>query len=98
MEECVIVWAAYNYGTQYDILMLNPQVYQPLNTILNSWIFDGELIDRYSEFIVSCDFSSKPEKLWRSKYTLRKLMVPSFIPHEVAQKVKILATFVVPHK
>ena len=69
------------------MILIGCQVYQPINAILNSWIFDGELIDRHSEFIISCDFSSKPEKLWRSKYTLRKAMLPSFIPQEVAKKV-----------
>ena len=55
--------------------------------ILNSWIFDGELVDHFSEFIISCDLSSKPEKLWRSKYKLRKAMVPSFISEDLAEKV-----------
>ena len=65
------------------------QVYQPINTILNSWIFDGELIDKSMEFFISCDDSSKLEKLWRSKYNLRQSMLPSFISRELAQKVRI---------
>lgn len=62
--------------------------------MLNSWIFDGELVDHFSEFIVSCDLSSKPEKLWRSKYKLRKGMVPSFISEDLAKKVSYLESSV----
>ena len=64
-----------------------PQVYLPLHHILHSWVFEGELSDRSLEFFVACDDSSKPEKLWRSKYTLRQSMLPSFIPDSLAQKV-----------
>ncbi len=66
------------------------QVYQPINSILNSWIFDGELMDKSLEFFISCDDSSKLEKLWRSKYNLRQSMLPSFISKELAQKVNII--------
>ena len=63
------------------------QVYLPLHRVLDSWVFDGVLADKNMEFFVACDDSSKPEKLWRSKYTLREAMLPSFIPPSLAQKV-----------
>ena len=57
--------------------------------MLNSWIFDGEMIDKSFEFFIACDESSKQEKLWRSKYSLRYSMLPSFISKELAQKVLV---------
>lgn len=64
------------------------QVYLPLHLILHSWVFDGVLADKSLEFFVACDNSSKPDKMWRSKYTLRQSMLPSFISQSLAQKVK----------
>ena len=55
--------------------------------MLNSWVFDGELFDKSLEFFIACDESSKQEKLWRSRYSLRYTMLPSFISKELAQKV-----------
>jgi len=55
--------------------------------MLNSWIFDGEMIDKSFEFFIACDESSKQEKLWRSRYSLRHSMLPSFVSKELAQKV-----------
>ena len=55
--------------------------------MLNSWVFDGELFDKSFEFFIACDESSKQEKLWRSRYSLRHTMLPSFISKELAQKV-----------
>jgi gamma-tubulin complex component 3 len=82
-----------HHGDPYICSLLTgilTKVYQPLNAILNSWIFDGELVDHFSEFIVSCDLSSKPEKLWRSKYKLRKAMVPCFVSEDLAKKILII--------
>lgn len=55
--------------------------------MLNCWIFDGELIDKSLEFFIACDEKSKLEKLWKSKYSIRQGMLPSFISNELAQKV-----------
>ena len=63
------------------------QIYHPINKMLNCWIFDGELIDNSLEFFIACDESSKLEKLWKSKYSIRQGMLPSFISKELAQKV-----------
>ena len=55
--------------------------------MLHGWVFDGVLSDRSMEFFVACDESAKPDKMWRSKYTLRQSMLPSFISQGLAQKV-----------
>ena len=73
-----------------SISLLSPlplQIYRPINKMLNCWIFDGELIDNSLEFFIACDESSKLEKLWKSKYSIRQGMLPSFISKELAQKV-----------
>lgn len=66
------------------------QIYRPINKMLNCWIFDGELIDNSLEFFIACDESSKIEKLWKSKYSIRQKMLPSFISKELAQKILII--------
>lgn len=59
--------------------------------MLHGWVFDGVLADRNMEFFVACDESAKPDKMWRSKYTLRQSMLPSFIPQGLAQKVGVVS-------
>lgn len=63
------------------------QVYKPINTMLNSWIFDGELVDHFMEFFIATDATVPQEKLWKSKYSLHHPMLPSFVSKELAQKV-----------
>lgn len=80
----------FHYTVNYIsvVVVMVVKVYLPLHRILHSWVFDGVLADRSLEFFVACDDSSKPEKLWRSKYTLRQSMLPSFISQNLAQKVE----------
>nr|XP_054771270.1 gamma-tubulin complex component 3 homolog [Lytechinus pictus]XP_054771271.1 gamma-tubulin complex component 3 homolog [Lytechinus pictus] len=59
----------------------------PIRTMLDRWIFDGQLEDKYNEFFVGADPSVKDEKLWHDKYSLRKSMIPSFITMEQARKI-----------
>ena len=60
-------------------------MYRPINTALVSWIFDGELLDKSLEFFIACDESAKEDKLWRSKYSIRHSMLPSFISEDLAE-------------
>ncbi|XP_071493935.1 gamma-tubulin complex component 3 homolog [Diadema antillarum] len=59
----------------------------PIRTMLDKWIFDGQLEDKHNEFFVAADPSIKEDKLWHEKYSLRKSMVPSFISMEQARKI-----------
>lgn len=59
----------------------------PIRSILERWIFEGELQDNYNEFFVAADPAVRNEKLWYDKYSIRKQMLPSFIPNELATKV-----------
>lgn len=72
------------------IKQLLNHAYQPLNAMLNSWIFDGELHDHYHEFFVACDPSAPRERLWQEEYSLHCEMVPSFIPQSLAQKILLI--------
>ena len=62
-------------------------VSRPIRSILERWIFEGELNDTYNEFFIASDPSVRNERLWHEKYTLRKQMLPSFIPNDVAMKI-----------
>lgn len=62
-------------------------VSHPIRSILERWIFEGELQDNYNEFFVAADPAVRNEKLWYDKYSIRKQMLPSFIPNELATKV-----------
>eukprot|EP00794_Sanderia_malayensis_P011322 gene11322-12508_t len=59
----------------------------PIKNILERWIYEGELQDAFHEFFVAADPAVRYERLWHEKYSLRKLMIPSFIPLELATKI-----------
>eukprot|EP00795_Rhopilema_esculentum_P016861 gene16861-8336_t len=62
-------------------------VSHPIKRILERWIYEGELQDSYHEFFVAADPAVRNERLWHEKYSLRKLMIPSFIPRNLATKI-----------
>ncbi|XP_043928566.1 gamma-tubulin complex component 3 [Protopterus annectens] len=65
-------------------------VSHPIQSFLYRWIYDGELEDTYHEFFVASDPTVKTDRLWHDKYTLRKSMIPSFIPMDQARKVLLI--------
>lgn len=62
-------------------------VSRPIRSILEQWIFDGELQDTYNEYFIAADPAVRNERLWHEKYTLRKQMLPSFITSDLATKI-----------
>ncbi|XP_071839053.1 gamma-tubulin complex component 3 homolog isoform X2 [Apostichopus japonicus] len=62
----------------------------PLRQMMDKWIYDGLLADKYHEFFVAADPSVKEEKLWHKKYTLRKSMLPSFISMDQARQILLI--------
>lgn len=62
-------------------------VSHPIRSILERWIFEGELQDSYNEFFIAADPAVRNERLWHEKYSLRKQMLPTFITNELATKV-----------
>lgn len=57
--------------------------------MLQRWIYEGELDDPFEEFFVSSDPNVQEEDLWRSKYSIRRDMQPTFISELLAKKVCI---------
>uniref|UniRef100_T1JNK7 Uncharacterized protein n=1 Tax=Strigamia maritima TaxID=126957 RepID=T1JNK7_STRMM len=74
--------AVYSYHQHGD-----PSLAVPIYTMLDRWIFDGELEDQYSEFFVAADPTVSDDKLWHDKYKLRKSMVPNIISMSQAKKI-----------
>ncbi|XP_065177544.1 gamma-tubulin complex component 3-like isoform X1 [Sycon ciliatum] len=66
------------------------QVALPLRHFLDSWIYDGELEDRFHEFFVAEDVSVPASHLWAAKYSLRKSVLPPFIPLDLAEKILLI--------
>ncbi|XP_033637490.1 gamma-tubulin complex component 3 homolog isoform X1 [Asterias rubens] len=62
----------------------------PIRTMLDRWIQDGNLDDKFHEFFVASDPLVKEDRLWHDKYSLRKSMIPSFITMEQARKILLI--------
>lgn len=71
----------------------------PFYQILRSWIYDGELLDPFSEFfVVLIDPETKPEvdsrrvatSIWEDKYRLEASLVPSIITPDFANKIFLI--------
>eukprot|EP00026_Physarum_polycephalum_P001520 Phypoly_transcript_01522.p1 GENE.Phypoly_transcript_01522~~Phypoly_transcript_01522.p1 ORF type:complete len:898 (+),score=123.02 Phypoly_transcript_01522:59-2752(+) len=62
----------------------------PFYKMVRHWVFEGELEDPFSEFFVASDPSVPLERVWYAKYTLRKEMIPSFIPLPLANKILLI--------
>ncbi|KAI8277590.1 Spindle pole body component alp6 [Colletotrichum sp. SAR 10_98] len=70
-------------------------VTRPFYDILRRWIYDGELLDPYSEFFVKEQQQTDEPKtggssVWEDKYEIDKGMIPSIITQDFAQKVFLI--------
>jgi gamma-tubulin complex component 3 len=64
------------------------QVYRPLNTLLNGWIYEGQLHDQYNEFFIAVNLKVPNERMWDGgKYYIRTAMLPKFVSEELAKKI-----------
>ncbi|KAL0486928.1 Tubgcp3 [Acrasis kona] len=59
----------------------------PIFSFIRSWVFEGILEDPFEEFWVASDENVKIDELWKSKYSLRSSMIPSFINVEFAEQI-----------
>ncbi len=59
----------------------------PIFAFIKAWIFEGILEDPFNEFWVISREEVKIDKLWKSKYSLRKEMIPSFLSTQMAEQV-----------
>ncbi len=62
----------------------------PILSMIKTWMIEGEINDPFNEFFVDTDLNVPDDKLWKSKYSLNYIMIPSFLSNELAKK--ILAT------
>jgi gamma-tubulin complex component 3 len=58
--------------------------------MIQRWIYQGELEDPFGEFFVAVNPLSDDDNLWRSKYTMRSEMIPSFINKVLAKKIFLI--------
>ncbi|KAH0442783.1 spindle pole body component [Colletotrichum camelliae] len=70
-------------------------VTRPFYDILRRWIYDGELLDPYCEFFVKEQQQTDEPKtggssVWEDKYEIDKVMIPSIITQDFAQKVFLI--------
>ena len=67
-------------------------VSRPFFDMLARWIFDGELLDPFSEFFIACVPREIPEEsdaadVWHNKFELRTELLPSFLSRDFARKI-----------
>ena len=55
--------------------------------MIKTWMIEGEINDPFNEFFVDTDPNTPDDKLWKSKYTLNYIMIPSFLSNELAKKI-----------
>ncbi|KAI4720388.1 hypothetical protein E4T48_03358 [Aureobasidium sp. EXF-10727] len=74
-------------------------VTRPFYTMLQHWIYDGELEDPFLEFFVyqnrDADLDSDPRRggatsVWEDKYRLKDSMIPTIITQDFAKKVYLI--------
>ncbi|KAJ3290637.1 Gamma-tubulin complex component 3 [Borealophlyctis nickersoniae] len=65
-------------------------VSEPFYGMLRRWIYEGELEDPFDEFFVAVDPKAADANLWRSKYTMRSDMIPSFLSKALAKKIFLI--------
>lgn len=79
------------------------EISRPFYEMLARWIYEGELVDPYHEFLVrpaamtmAGQRSERPgssdasENAWKGKYVLTKIMVPRWMSDKLAQKVYLI--------
>ncbi|PAA71146.1 hypothetical protein BOX15_Mlig015408g3 [Macrostomum lignano] len=76
-----------NPEIEATVAHLLTEVCKPLFHTVCRWILDGELEDTCQEFFVAANPTVGADRLWQSKYTLRKNMIPRFITAEQARKI-----------
>ncbi|KAF2726231.1 spc98 like protein [Polychaeton citri CBS 116435] len=66
---------------------------RPFYNMLRAWIYDGELEDPYHEFFVleNDDYEdSGATSVWEHKYQLKRVMIPSIIDEDFADRVFLI--------
>jgi gamma-tubulin complex component 3 len=78
---------------------LLPQLTRPFYDMLRRWIYEGELVDPYREFMISeSDPTTRPDvdprrvetSVWEDKYNLDHSMTPSVVSADFAKKIFLI--------
>ncbi|XP_034098853.1 gamma-tubulin complex component 3-like [Drosophila albomicans] len=59
----------------------------PLVHMISKWMLEGGIEDNHGEFFVESLAEVGADRLWHDKFRLRLSMIPSFISHELADKI-----------
>ncbi|KAJ6222126.1 hypothetical protein RDWZM_000671 [Blomia tropicalis] len=78
-----------------SIRIILSKVVKPIRSMLNHWIFYGELKDEFKEFFICINenshiSSTMNNDFWLDKYSVNKTMLPGFISKEQAYKILII--------
>jgi gamma-tubulin complex component 3 len=73
-------------GISSFLLNIHKSASVPYLKMIKKWMFDGELDDIFSEFFIAAEMA-ETENLWKSKFSLRHDMLPSFISKDLAKKI-----------
>ena len=66
-------------------------VNRPVTTMLQRWIYEGELEDPDGEFFVAdAGAALKIEHFWEKKYSIRESMLPSFMQRDLCDKILLI--------
>lgn len=67
------------------------KVIKPIRSMLNHWIFYGELKDEFKEFFIclrdNAHHQPSPNEIWHDKYMINQQMLPGFISKDQANKI-----------
>ncbi|TPX34499.1 hypothetical protein SmJEL517_g02787 [Synchytrium microbalum] len=88
-----LIYNYINHGDPFVQQFINHllvEVSRPFYEMLTRWIYEGEIDDPFNEFFVMADPSADDQNLWRSKYSVRQDMLPSYIPKAVARKIYLI--------
>eukprot|EP00761_Pharyngomonas_kirbyi_P006563 gb/GECH01006571.1/.p1 GENE.gb/GECH01006571.1/~~gb/GECH01006571.1/.p1 ORF type:complete len:848 (+),score=133.22 gb/GECH01006571.1/:1-2544(+) len=96
MHGGALVSAVHQYGRHGDrtvqelVRRLSSAVSRPIESMIRRWVGEGALEDPYEEFFVAASDQIPDEELWYHKYTLRRDMIPSSVPEDLAQRIMLI--------
>jgi gamma-tubulin complex component 3 len=91
-----IISAVHKYAEHGDPLVhefvqrLLKKLTSPFYNMVHDWIYQGELQDPYNEFFIAQNDDTDMESQWKSKFSLRESMLPTYIPYVLAKKVFLI--------
>eukprot|EP01135_Chromosphaera_perkinsii_P008737 Nk52_evm70s1444 gene=Nk52_evmTU70s1444 len=66
------------------------KVLKPFYSLLQKWMFEGELNDPFNEFFIACDNTVEADNLWFSKYCIESVMRPVFVDKQLGNRILLI--------